>query len=112
MLLYIIFGPKIKDLWDFLDFSQSLGKLIATTNVAKSEQTCPKLPKCAQRQLKNFEKSPKTEILVFSKNNPPHVEEAKAYSHHSDFEYRTFGFFFCCQIVTFVREFQHIPCAK
>jgi hypothetical protein len=35
----------VKIFWDFKDFSQSLGMLLATTNVAKSAQIYQNLPK-------------------------------------------------------------------
>jgi hypothetical protein len=38
----------VEKLWDFEDFSPSLGMLSATMNVGKSTQICPKLPKFAK----------------------------------------------------------------
>jgi hypothetical protein len=53
----------VQNLRGFKDFSQTLGMLSATANVAKSAQNCQNLPKFPQRW--NFEIPPKIEILMF-----------------------------------------------
>jgi hypothetical protein len=65
--------------------------LPATANAAKvpkSAQTCPKLPKFAQRR--NFEITPKIEILVFFKKKIQHVEETCF--HCLDFQSKNFSY--------------------
>jgi hypothetical protein len=57
---------RFKKLWEFEDFSYTLGRLSAIVNATISPQNYPKLPKSTHRQ--NFEIPPKIEILVFSKN--------------------------------------------
>jgi hypothetical protein len=61
--LHVTFGLAVQKLWDFEDFSPSLGM---QQNLPKTAQNCPNLPKSAQKQ--NFEIPPKIKILVFFKN--------------------------------------------
>jgi hypothetical protein len=49
----------VEKLWDFKDFSQSLGMLSPIAIVAKFAQICPK-----RISLRNIEIPPKIEILV------------------------------------------------
>jgi hypothetical protein len=41
----------VDELHGFQDFNFALGMLLATANAANYAQSCPKLPKFAQRQL-------------------------------------------------------------
>jgi hypothetical protein len=74
----------VQKLWGIFDFNSSLGMLSATTNVAKSAQIYPKVPKSVEIcpkiiSLRNFEIPPKFEILLFFKKKILYVEEALRY---------------------------------
>jgi hypothetical protein len=108
----------VHKLLGFKDFSQSLGMLTSTTNAAKSTQNCAKLPKFAKFYpktiiLRNFEMSPKIEILVFLKNKSFMCRgSTRVCIHYLDFQYNNFSCLFYCQKTAFVCEFQHIPLRK